>query len=865
MLQQLLCVALITFVSKWLLLEDSPWPKVLSTLAETVKSALDILKICSLTSPTQLLFCEKISSPAYLHVTGINVLLQAAEGELMPVPDIQRAALEIIINCVCTKLPSSGAENSSRPSLASKKKVLSQEEHLSKLWKSVRIKNGIIVLINLLSIKSPLTDADSIRALACKALCGLARSDHVKQIISKLPLVTDGQLLDLMKEPVLQDKGNDHVLFCKYGLELIQRVTGAPISEGSELSMLNINKSEIVAKTKVVYNEAQLLQLISDHLKEHGFYETAECLQREMSKKLISAPSSSSIRTPTRPALWSVWNAGKEKFPKFNNSALTQSSNSSSAMSIPPPSVPLRINRRLKVINKTPQYTEIKSLSGRLQKPQTCSGNYVQSPALRHQEAITPSFGGGSQSSISLHSIVTEYLRKQHALCKNPMITCPPFNLYVPHKCPEPHYRQNAPVNYVLRLHKREMATANGGIGGAALNRKHIYSRFRLVRTFRDVEGNFDFCTSSFLNYNYNKRHPRILIGTVNGTVKVFNVNTANQEFSQDCHVRGVSHVESKEYSPLVITSDGGRLGNSSIWNTEGGVDLLHNFYEVSHMEFGKRTVDRAVGTKHSSASIFDTATFAELQHFPSEELGNNYTPNRATFDYSDQLILSDGLVWDIRSGQMIHKLDKFNAVHNGVFHPNGREIISNSEIWDLRTFKLLRTVAGLSQRCVTFNPAGNIIYGVCTPTDSESKMTENEINCFYVFDADDYNSIATIDVKKPVFHVAADLNEQYVAVVEMQSTVDHFSVSAVAGADSVCRLYEIGRTKEEGDEDGEETEDSDDASDEEDNEGESMEIENGDDDDDDDDINHYFIQELSSEEDDETLFSLNTSVEDNL
>lgn len=37
-----------------------------------------------------------------------------------------------------------------------------------------------------------------------------------------------------MKEPVLQDKYNDHVQFCKYGLELLERVTGAPLSPGSE-------------------------------------------------------------------------------------------------------------------------------------------------------------------------------------------------------------------------------------------------------------------------------------------------------------------------------------------------------------------------------------------------------------------------------------------------------------------------------------------------------------------------------------------------------------------------------------------------------------------------------------------------------
>lgn len=48
--------------------------------------------------------------------------------------------------------------------------------------------------MNLIMIKTPITDADSIRALACQALAGLARNETVRQIISKLPLFTSGQL-----------------------------------------------------------------------------------------------------------------------------------------------------------------------------------------------------------------------------------------------------------------------------------------------------------------------------------------------------------------------------------------------------------------------------------------------------------------------------------------------------------------------------------------------------------------------------------------------------------------------------------------------------------------------------------------------
>lgn len=50
------------------------------------------------------------------------------------------------------------------------------------------------VLLSLLSVKMPITDADLIRALACKALVGLSRSSAIRQIISKLPLFTSSHI-----------------------------------------------------------------------------------------------------------------------------------------------------------------------------------------------------------------------------------------------------------------------------------------------------------------------------------------------------------------------------------------------------------------------------------------------------------------------------------------------------------------------------------------------------------------------------------------------------------------------------------------------------------------------------------------------
>ena len=70
----------------------------------------------------------------------------------------------------------------------------SSDDILSKMWACVRASNGIKVLLSLLMVKTPLVDADCIRALACKALCGLSRSDKIRQVIGKLQLFNSGQL-----------------------------------------------------------------------------------------------------------------------------------------------------------------------------------------------------------------------------------------------------------------------------------------------------------------------------------------------------------------------------------------------------------------------------------------------------------------------------------------------------------------------------------------------------------------------------------------------------------------------------------------------------------------------------------------------
>ena len=73
--------------------------------------------------------------------------------------------------------------------------------------------------------------------------------------------------------------------------------------------------------------------------------------------------------------------------------------------------------------------------------------------------------------------------------------------------------------------------------------------------------------------------------------------------------------------------------------------------------------------------------TGRKIVTFYDPDEANNYTRNRATLNPTDELVLNDGVLWDVNSGKAVHKFDKFNPNISGVFHPMGLEIIINSEV----------------------------------------------------------------------------------------------------------------------------------------------------------------------------------------
>ncbi|XP_061076227.1 DDB1- and CUL4-associated factor 1-like isoform X2 [Conger conger] len=832
--------------------------------SDTVRYALDILAILSVVPKTQLLLSEAVDvldeGGSTVCIVGMSIILGVAEGEVfVNDAEIQKSALQVVINCVCApdkRVSSIGKFIAGTPRRRVPQPAKASENVLTKMWNMVQSNNGIKVLLSLLTVKMPITDADQIRALACKALVGLSRSGAVRQIISKLPLFSSGQIQQLMKEPLLQDKRSEHVKFCRYAAELIERVSGKPLLVGTDVSLARLQRANVVAQSRISFPEKELLLLIRNHLVSKGLQDTANALTKEADlpmTHLCHAPSPSYVAAVVAPT--ASPGAGLPRTPRLANGVgarlgvahaipplgHAQPRPSPSSVQAPPPAPPLPppaygspLIGRIAFTRERPPPAP-PGHSGkrpRVLRQKSDHGAFIQSPAMK--KALDRRL----PSPPALDGIITEYLREQHARCKHPVATCPPFSLFTPHQCPESKQRRQAPASFTSRLTRRVLYPKYGGVDGGCFDRHLIFSRFRPISLFHEAEDD----ESGFMCCAFSARERFLMLGTCTGQLKLYNIFSGQEEASYSCHNSAITHLEPSRDGSLLLTSASWSYPLSALWGMQSVFIMKHSFLDDHYVEFSKLSQDRVIGTKEHIAHIYDIQTGQKTLTLNNPGLANNYKRNCATFNPTDDLVLNDGVMWDVRSAQAIHKFDKFNMNISGVFHPNGLEVIINTEIWDLRTYHLLHTVPALDQCRIVFNNNGTVIYGAMLQADDEDDIMDQQMkspfgSSFRTFDATDYKPIATIDVKRNIFDLCTDTKDCYLAVIENQDSIN---------MDTVCRLYEVGRQRLAEEEEDEEDQDDEDQEDDEDD----------DDDDSDDDLDDMdtdpLLAELENENDEE-------------
>lgn len=496
----------------------------------------------------------------------------------------------------------------------------------------------------------PITDADCIRGLACRAMAGLARSETVRQIISKLPLFTNGLLQSLMRDPILQEKRAEHVHFQKYALELLERVSGKTKTANQlDASLANIHKANVVAQTKIQFNEQQLYELMYDHLLSRGLTESAAVLHREANLPTSASANRTqsvyhspfSFRTPNTPGgrlrirnKPSDMNAALNAAAESNPTSFDQAASTSMA--------PNGVNNRMDVDDQT-YITPIKLIKKTAPPTPTIASQQHPHRSLQKQISaldvapIFPAPGARpahpAASNITLETIITEYLTNQHALCKNPMSTCPQFDLILPHKCPDPRPNKvsGLSMNFTARYFRQQ-----AGFSSRRLDRRLIHSNFCVARTIRPEDPDFFFtccdiapCATS------------VVVGSYSGEVKVFNINESGEEFSHNFHESFISNIKCSRDGNLIATSCVWRNPLSALWSIENKQFVLKlSWQEEAYMEFANCSNDRILGTKDEVATIYDLNTGQKVARF-KPTIFNQYSKNRATFYPTDELILS--------------------------------------------------------------------------------------------------------------------------------------------------------------------------------------------------------------------------------
>ncbi|GMI83858.1 DDB1-CUL4 associated factor 1 [Hibiscus trionum] len=421
---------------------------------------------------------------------------------------------------------------------------------------------------------------------------------------------------------------------------------------------------------------------------------------------------------------------------------------------------------------------------------------------------------------LSLDSIVVQYLKHQHRQCPAPITTLPPLSLLHPHVCPMPKRSLDSPSNITSRLGTREFRSVYGGVHGNRRDRQFVYSRFKPWRTCRDDAGSLLTCVCFLGDSSH------IAAGSHAGELKFFDSNGNNVLDSCSGHQLPVTLVQSyfSGETQMVLSSScqDVRLWDASSFS--GGA--MHSFEGCKAARFSNSgSIFAALSSDSTQREIllYDIQNYQlelKLSDASTNSTGRGHVYSPIHFSPSDTMLLWNGVLWDRRVPGPVHRFDQFTDYGGGGFHPAGNEVIINSEVWDLRKFRLLRSVPSLDQTAITFNARGDVIYAILRRNleDVMSAVHTRRVKhplfaAFRTLDAINYSDIATIPVDRCVLDFATEPTDSFVGLITMDDQEEMFSSA---------RVYEIGRRRPTDDDS-----DPDDA--------ESDEDEDDDDDDDDD------------------------------
>lgn len=424
--------------------------------------------------------------------------------------------------------------------------------------------------------------------------------------------------------------------------------------------------------------------------------------------------------------------------------------------------------------------------------------------------------------AVTLHNMATTFLRNQHMMCTHPVAVGPPFSLLAPHRCPIPTPDR---CGVTSSLHYRSLEydpTHLACRSTEALFREFIYQRWRTFRTFRDEE---QMLTCSAFDVDCSK----IWIGCSDqsgegGALRLYDLVSFTEVESWE-----MPAIESIVVSPLedrpfiltvAVTAEAAIMSpvltyETSLWKTDTSDRFSSPLFvfpgddrpSIRKPVFSP-SVTRIAGLHGSGSrpltSVFDIETGSEVRLLDASQ-GLDMTvylpafkrPTVAFGFDGDDILFSDGILWDVRTSSAIHRFDRLTNNGSAAFHPNGHTLLLDSAVWDIRRFgHLIMTVPSLENSQVQFMTSGNTLLGYqpYTLDDIHSGRRVTDDNCnFCVYSSSDFSLIHKHIIEREGT-VCWGLQVDYsgldvVALVE--------AVLDVGGVqDCVCRILEPGKKR---------------------------------------------------------------------
>ncbi|CAD2215656.1 hypothetical protein ADEAN_000311100 [Angomonas deanei] len=372
-----------------------------------------------------------------------------------------------------------------------------------------------------------------------------------------------------------------------------------------------------------------------------------------------------------------------------------------------------------------------------------------------------PDADGTTNSNPSLDTLVKTYLRQQQEKCPTIIETLPEFDLTKRHVYaplpPPPDETKSALNRLLLRktsFHRPLKMTLNEN----AL-------KYRFPTFMFDISGGGDGIDGESIAFCDDGE--TVVVGTSEGAIALF--DTFPEEASEEKQLEQHLVFENDPVKAIAVSRDGQLIGAT---NESGFTKVMRrNQLPVVVQELECRAIRFShdnlfaltTNDDERACTLVDLESQQLLRTFSDQIWSTENYDNVAIFNFTSNLILNDGILWDVRTNEKpVFRFDRITQSLASTFHPNNNLVIIDEMVWDLRTWKIVQTVPTFYKTSsYHMSDVGNVIYGF--------RAADPAVNPFpivSVVDSYSLNSIFSDEVRPAFKSFAVDPSDRYCAAI---------------------------------------------------------------------------------------------------